>query len=124
MRRGLALLALAGLLQGCGGARPAAEGPALILAVEPASPASLISGTIVKVSARPQPAAELAWVSGTVKVFGAKPLALKKAADGSWGFKTMVPPLVTVPRGTYEIKAWGRTQDGKAVEGRMNYEVK
>ncbi len=118
---GLALL----LLSACATRAPKPEGRRLVLSALPAPPAALPSGTIVSVSARPVPAAELAWVSGTVKILGAPVLGMKPGADGqSWSFRTMVPPMVTVPVGKYEVRAWGRTRAGEAVEGTMTYEVK
>jgi hypothetical protein len=118
-----ALAALA-LVAGC---RPAmkAEGHRLELSALPQPPTSLPSGTVVTVSARTVPEGDLAWVSGTVKLLGAPVLAMKPAADGkSWWFRTMVPPMVTVPAGHYEVKAWGRTKAGEDVQGSMSYEVK
>lgn len=112
-------------LTGCAGRTPKPEGPRLQLSVEPAPPAKLPSGTIVTVTAQPVPATELAWVSGTVKLFGAPVLGLKMdAKSGAWRFRTMVPPMVLVPAGMYEVKAWGRTRAGEAIEGTFSYEVK
>jgi hypothetical protein len=113
------------LLAGCAGKAPVPDARRLELSVDPAPPTGLPSGTIVKVAARAVPDAELAWVSGTVKIFGAPVLALKPDADGkTWRFKTMVPPMVTVPPGKYEVKAWGRTKNGEELQGLLNYEVK
>jgi hypothetical protein len=79
---------------------------------------------VVTVSALPVPEAEMAWVSGTVKLMGAPVLGMKPAADGKrWQFRTMVPPMVTVPAGRYEVKAWGRTKAGEDIQGQMTYEV-
>jgi hypothetical protein len=91
--------------------------------VSPASPSPFDPGTIVSVTARPEPFVEMAWVSGTVRILGAPVAAFRRGADGSWTFRTMVPPMVTVPPGTYRIKAWGRTLDGEALSATMNYEV-
>lgn len=124
MRSAWILLAAAGLLAGCGGAQPRKGAPHLEMSVNPASPARLLSGTIVKVTAQSVPKTEMAWVSGTVKIFGAKPIAMKQDGDGSWYFKTMVPPMFTVPAGAYEVRTWGRTPDGEPLEGSMTYEVK
>ena len=81
-------------------------------------------GTIVSIAAVPVPATEMQWVSGTVQLFGAPKLSFKKdPKDGFYKFKTMVPPMVQIPAGTYEVKAWGRTAAGEAVEGRTDYVV-
>jgi hypothetical protein len=49
---------------------------------------------------------------------------MKEQGDGKgWYFRTMVPPLVTVPKGSYEVKAWGKTKAGEDVQGLMSYEV-
>lgn len=125
MRSLLAALALGLLLGACAGRKPALDARRLELSVEPAPPALLPSGTIVKVAARAVPDAELAWVSGTVKIMGAPVLAMKPDADGkTWRFRTMVPPMVTVPAGKYEVKAWGRTKSGEELKGMFSYEVK
>ncbi|HXB98472.1 MAG TPA: hypothetical protein VNZ54_10505, partial [bacterium] len=76
------------------------------------------------VQARTVPATQLASLSGTVKMMGAPSLAFRPAADGTWYFRTMVPPMTTVPPGHYQIKAWGRTADGQDVTANMDYEVK
>ena len=124
MRAAWALAAALGLLWGCHGA-PIHPGSArLELSVSPPSPASLASGTIVRVTAQPVPRTEMAWVSGTVKIFGAKAIAMRPGEDGTWTFKTMVPPMFTVPAGTYEVRSWGRTSDGQPLEGTLTYEVK
>jgi hypothetical protein len=88
------------------------------------SPARLDPGTIVTVSARTAPFTQLASLSGTVKMMGAPVLAFRPAQDGTWYFRTMVPPMTTVPPGHYQIKAWGRTADGQEVKANMDYEVK
>jgi hypothetical protein len=117
--------ACAALLAGCGGVKPKPVSAHLALDVSPKAPAALPSGTVVMVTARAEPPTQLAWVSGTVQILGAKTLALRPNTDGkTWYFKTMVPPLVRVPAGKYELKAWGRTQAGEPVEGLMQYEVK
>ena len=123
MRRCAALLGLA-LLAGCAGA-PSVHGPApsLLLSALPAPPTRLDPGIIVTVRARTEPPTQLAWVSGTVKIMGAPVLGFRQAADGTWSFRTMVPPMTTVPPGTYQIKAWGRTADGQDVKATMDYEV-
>lgn len=121
----LALAALAAFaLTAC---KPAlkAEGRRLELSALPMPPSPLPSGTVVTVSARPVPEGEMEWVSGTVKLMGAPVLAMKPAGDGkSWSFRTMVPPMVSVPAGRYEVKAWGRSKAGEDVQGSMSYEVK
>lgn|GEM_PF-2400721 len=119
-----AALALA-LLAGCATA-PKALGPppALVLAALPAPPARLDPGTIVTVQARTQPPTQLAWVSGTVRIMGAPVLAFRQTPDGTWFFRTMVPPMTAVPPGHYQIKAWGRTAAGQDVKANMDYEVK
>jgi hypothetical protein len=97
----------------------------LELRPSPASPASLAPGSRIEIAAVPVPSTELEWVSGTVKLFGSPTLAFKKdAKDGFFKFKTMVPPMVDVPAGSYEVRAWGRTSAGEAVEGKMDYEVR
>jgi hypothetical protein len=133
LRRGALLaalgLALAGLA-GCAGApalkaeHPLPPLPRLALSVEPASPATLLPGTIVRVRAQVDGQGQLAWVSGTVRLMGAPVLGLKQAADGSWGFKTMVPPMTTVPAGHYKVKVWGRLKDGRELSETLDYEVK
>lgn len=95
----------------------------LVLEVSPASPARLDSGTIITVSARPEPWGAMQWVSGTVQIFGAPVTPFRLAKDGSWTFRTMVPPMLSAPPGSYHIKAWGRTQDGQDVRGIVTYEV-
>ena len=91
----------------------------------PAGPASLPQGTLIRLSAAVAPATEMAWVSGTVKILGAKVLALKlDPADKLWKFRTMVPLGITVPHGSYELRAWGSTVSGEPVEGSLTYEVK
>jgi hypothetical protein len=123
-RPGAALLGLA-LLAGCAHA-PQALGPApsLVLSALPAPPAQLDPGVIVTVEARTLPQTQLAWVSGTVRIMGAPTLAFRQGADGTWSFRTMVPPMTTVPPGLYQIKAWGRTAEGQDVKATMEYEVK
>jgi hypothetical protein len=95
----------------------------LELSVDPPSPAQLDPGTLIRVSARPVPWASMLWVSGTVQIFGAPVGAFRRAADGSWKFRTMVPPMATVPPGSYRIKAWGRTRDGAEIRGELTYKV-
>lgn len=127
MKRFATGLALLGALSlgACAGKTPASGASHLELNALPAAPAELPSGTIVSVSAQAVPVAELAWVSGTVKLLGAPVLPMRLDPDGhTWRFRTMVPPLVTVPPGIYQIKAWGRTRSGAPVEGKMSYEVK
>jgi hypothetical protein len=116
---GLAVLALAG----CSRQQIAESGPRLVLSVSPPSPCRLDPGTLVSVTARPQPPVAMAWVSGTVRILGAPVTDFRLRADGSWGFRTMVPPMVSVPPGTYHIRAWGRTKDGEALSGTLTYEV-
>lgn len=123
----LAASALLGLAS-CRSAAPLADKPAarhLELRAEPASPSRLPQGTIVRISVLPVPATEMAWVSATVKIFGAKILALRQdPADKAWKFKTQVPYGFSVPLGSYELKAWGGTSSGERVEGSLTYEVK
>jgi hypothetical protein len=103
----------------------AGHGRVFALSVSPAPPANLAPGTLVKVTARPEPPAEMVWVSGTVKIFGAPVLPFKRdPAGGTWSFKTVVPPLASVPAGSYEIKVWGRTASGEEVSSNLNYEVR
>jgi hypothetical protein len=118
-------LALVLALQACHSGQPKAGARYLELRPKPASPASLVPGSRIEIAAVPIPGTELQWVSGTVKLFGSPTLAFKKdAKDGYFKFKTMVPPMVDVPAGSYEVRAWGRTAEGEAVEGRMDYEVR
>jgi hypothetical protein len=91
--------------------------------VDPPSPARLAPGTIVKVNARPVPEGVMAWVSGTVKIVGSPVAAFKPNPDGSWRFKTMIPPMATVPPGFYMIKIWGRTRAGDMIRTTVSYEV-
>lgn len=95
----------------------------LVLSVSPASPARLFPGALIQVTARAEPQTDLRWVSGTVRIMGAPVGAFKRSLDGSWVFKTMVPPMFSVPSGTYRVKAWGRSMDGREVRGAMTYEV-
>ena len=96
----------------------------LELRCNPSSPSSLESGTIVTIAAVPVPATEMQWVSGTVQLFGAPKLAFKRdPKDGLYKFKTMVPPMVQIPVGKYEVKAWGRTAAGEEINGQMEYVV-
>ncbi len=122
-RTALALIgALPFFLSAC---RPRPDLRHLEISVRPASPADLPPGTIVEIVAMPVPAGQMAWVSGTVKIFRAPVLAFKKSAvDGSFMFRTMVPPMATVPAGSYEVRAWGRTVAGEDVEGRLDYKVR
>ena len=125
MKRGDAVLLGLALLAGCAGAPPKlVPPPSLMLSALPAAPAELSPGTIVTVQARTVPATQMAWVSGTVRIMGAPTLGFRQAADGTWSFRTMVPPMTTVPPGHYQIKAWGRTADGQDVKANMDYEVK
>jgi len=79
---------------------------------------------VVKVTARPVPDVEMAWVSGTVKLIGAPVAAFKyDPARKAWTFKTMVPPMATVPPGTYQVQAWGRTRAGAELLNAISYEV-
>jgi hypothetical protein len=120
---GLALAA-ALLVAGCG-AKPRADGHRLELRADPPSPASLAPGRIIKITAAPVPGGDMQWVSGTVKVLGARVVAFRKdPEDGLYKFKTMVPPMVDIPSGSYQVKAWGRTLAGEDVEGSLDYEVR
>lgn len=111
------------LLAGCHAQIQTQIPHSLRLSVEPPPPSDLASGTIVSVHAIAEPFMEMAWVSGTVGIMGAPVAGFKRAADGSWMFRTMVPPMVTVPAGTYHIKAWGRSKSGEELKATMNYEV-
>ena len=91
--------------------------------MDPAPPSDLAPGTIVTVRAVPEPYVDMAWVSGTVGILGAPVAGFKRGPGGLWQFRTMVPPMVTVPRGVYHIKAWGRTRAGEELKAAMNYEV-
>ncbi len=116
-------LALVQALSGCT-AKTKLQTRQLELRASPASPASLIPGSRIEIAAVPVPAGEMQWVSGTVQLFGAPTLAFKKdPKDGFFKFKTMIPPMVQVPAGSYEVKAWGRTTAGEAIEGRLDYQV-
>lgn len=112
---------MAGLiLAACHSAKPA--GPRLELSVQPPV---LKAGVLVQVTARPVPGVQLAWVSGTVKVMGAPVAAFKEdKKEGVWRFKTMVPAFASVPKGSYKVKAWGRTRTGEEVLGEMDYEAR
>jgi hypothetical protein len=126
MRRlGPALAALL-FLAACHGAKPVAKASRVLeLRPKPASGASLPQGTHIEIAAVPVPPAEMQWVSGTVQLIGAPTLAFKKdPKDGAFKFKFMVPPMVDVPAGSYQVKAWGRTSAGEDVEGQMAYEVR
>ncbi len=104
------------------GVRPGPR-PVLSLKVVPAPPARLEPGGFVRVTARCVPPVALGWVSGTVGILGAPVVAFRRGPAGAWSFRTMVPPFLNVPPGTYRVKAWGRTLDGRAVRGEMDYEV-
>jgi hypothetical protein len=119
---GLAALA-ACALAGCAGQQIAGNAPCLLLTVDPPSPARLDPGSLVSVTARPEPPAAMQWVSGTVRILGAPVTDFRPRADGSWGFRTMVPPMLSVPPGTYHIRAWGRTAAGEDLRGELTYEV-
>ena len=119
---GLAALA-ACALAGCAGQRIAGNTPRLLLTVVPPSPTRLYPGTLVSVIALPEPRVAMRWVSGTVRILGAPVTDFRLNADGSWGFRTMVPPMVTVPPGAYRIRAWGRTVDGEDLRGELTYDV-
>lgn len=126
VRLALALAAGALLFSACAKkAEVLPSGRFLELRCDPASPAELPSGKLVEIKAVPVPQAEMQWVSGTVKLFGAPNIVFKKdPKDGNFRFRTMVPPMVEVPIGKYAIKVWGRTTAGEAVEGHMDYEVR
>lgn len=129
MRTLLASIALLGALLGLTActAKPVLKPGARYLEIRttPQSPAELPAGSRVNIVAVPVPATEMQWVSGTVKLFRAPTLAFKKdLEDGFFKFKTMVPPMVMIPAGTYEVKAWGMTVDGESIEGRTDYVVR
>ena len=117
---GLGILALSGCQRGQIVDRPPSV---LMVGMVPASPAHLDPGTLISVTARPYPPAAMAWVSGTVQIFGAPVAPFRRAADGSWSFRTEVPPMVEVPPGRYGVKVWGRTLDGRELRGASIYEV-
>lgn len=121
-----AALALLGLALGACRSQPLAKaGRELKLEVDPPSPGELAGGTVVRVRARPLPPTELAWVSGTVALFGAPTVVFKpEAQGGGWVFATAVPPMVEVPAGSYRIKAWGPTRLGEMYGGELIYEVR
>ncbi|MES2202394.1 MAG: hypothetical protein V4498_09095 [candidate division FCPU426 bacterium] len=89
------------------------------------SPPALIPGRMVQVTAKPVPASQMAWVSGTVKVFGFPTVPFARdPKSGDWRFKTMIPSMALVPAGMYEVKAWGENLEGQRYEGNMEVEVK
>jgi hypothetical protein len=117
---GLGVLALAGCQRGqIVGSRPSV----LLVQMVPVSPARLDPGTLISVTARPEPPVAMAWVSGTVQIFGAPVAPFRRGADGAWRFRTAVPPMVDVPPGAYGVKVWGRTLDGQELRGASIYEV-
>ena len=94
----------------------------LILKVEPAE---LQPGVKLTVTAVPQPLAEMAYVSGTVAVSGAPVLPFKyNAAAKHWYFGMLIPALVSIPPGEYEVKVWGQSLAGARYEGRTTVKVK
>jgi hypothetical protein len=109
-------------LGGCHAVIPPAP-HTLSLTVDPPPPADLPSGTIVSVRAVAGPDVDMAWVSGTVGIIGAPVAAFRRGSGGGWLFRTMVPPMVTIPPGVYKVKAWGRTTDGELLRATLNYEV-
>lgn len=118
MKYFLALCLLAA--SGCHSVRK--NGGSLRLSLDPPE---LAAGQLITVTAAPEPAAELAWVSGTVKVMGAATLPFRKdPSTGHWQFKTMIPAFVSLPSGSYEAKAWGETRAGARYEGSMTVLVK
>lgn len=123
MSRTLARAALAlGVLLfvgGCHQAKPAAHKLALSL-----DPPQLQSGVVLTLSARPEPPLELQWVSGTVEVMGAPTLPMSWDPEvQAWKFKSMVPPFVSIPAGTYTVRAWGQSSNGKRAEGELSVKV-
>jgi len=120
VRLGLLGLALLPFLASCAGGTVAQE-RRLIVSM---SPPELKAGQMIQVTARPQPAAELAWVSGTVEVMGAPVMPFARASDGAWNFKTMIPVFASIRPGKYEARAWGDTADGKRYEGNLIIDVK
>ena len=133
MRRGVRSLALALLLAGLGACAGVPIGqasralgplPTLLLSVDPPGPTTLLPGTLVTVRARLEGQGQFAWVSGTVRLMGAPVLGLKPAADGTWSFRTMVPPMAAVPPGHYKVRVWGRLLDGRPLSESLDYEVK
>jgi hypothetical protein len=119
-RLALALLALSPLLNSCGAARTQAE-RRLILTLDPPG---LKPGTLIQVTARPVPDAEMLWVSGTVKVMGAPVMPFRPGEKGAWNFRTMIPVFATISPGQYEARAWGDSKDGKRYEGSLLIDVK
>lgn len=96
----------------------------LAFRLSPPSPARLLPGSRVRVSVRVEPPTQMLWVSGTVGILGAPVVAFRRSKDGgSWIFRTMVPPFLSVPSGTYRVKAWGMARDGRKVRGETTYEV-
>jgi hypothetical protein len=89
------------------------------------TPPELKAGQALEISARPAQPVTLEWVSGTVKVMYAPVMPLKwDAASGAWKFRTMISPLVRIPKGQYKVQAWGEDKTGGKYTGEMNVEVK
>jgi hypothetical protein len=120
IRLAACLGALLPLLVSCSGAA-VKQDRRLILKL---SPPELRPGEIIQVSAQPEPKAQMAWVSGTVKVMGAPVMPFKKDSNGTWSIKTMMSPLVTIAPGTYEARAWGDDVSGQHYEGNLSIDVK
>jgi len=118
--RGLAFAFALPLLASCAGAKPGAE-RRLILSMQPPE---LRPGVMIQVAARPLPQAEMAWVSGTVKVMGAPVMPFRPDGAGGWAFKTMVPAFASIAPGRYEARAWGDSKDGLRYEGNLFIDVK
>lgn len=116
----LCLLALMPLLASCAGAKPKNEHRLIVTMTPP----ELKAGQLLLVTARPEPAAEMAWVSGTVKVMGAPVMPFRRGADGIWAFKTMIPAFASLTPGKYVAEAWGDSKDGQHYEGILNIDVK
>lgn len=110
----LALPLALGLLVGCHQVKTQPERRMLVSV----QPAELAAGSKVSVSARPQPAAVLVSVSGTVAMPGAWVMPFHwDARQQVWAFRTQIPALTFIPAGEYMVKAWGKTADGQLYEG-------
>jgi hypothetical protein len=120
--RRLALAALAAglLLSGCHQAKPGGPG-VLLLKVEPTK---FKPGAIVTVSAKPPQGSVLAQVSGTVAVMGAPTVPFQfDGVSKAWVFRTLIPDMVTIPPGDYQVKAWGADKAGRRYEGSTTISV-
>ena len=113
------LIAAALLLVGCHQVKPSVSFLRLSL-----DPPQLQPGVPMTLSVRPEPPTELLWVSGTVEVMGVPTLPLRQdPTDGVWKFRSMLPSFVSIPAGTYKVKAWGVSKQGKRAEGELSIKV-